>query len=97
MSQLARLRADDSKYVVSMSFNRQSYVAELVEQYFRFSDGKCSGNSIVNEPGSMSEMITGENGPLHHPYLRLEKSASHQKTILFPQRELIRRRHARKR
>jgi len=32
-------------------------------QYFRFSVGKCSGNSIVNEAGSMNEMITNENSP----------------------------------
>jgi hypothetical protein len=63
MSQLPRLRADDSKYVVSMSFNRRSSVAELARQYFRFSVGKCSGNSIVNEAGSMNEMITNENSP----------------------------------
>jgi hypothetical protein len=34
MSQLARLRAHDSKYVVSMSLNRCSGVAELVEAIF---------------------------------------------------------------
>ncbi len=36
MSQFARLRADDTKYVVGMSFSRRSCVAELVEAVFSF-------------------------------------------------------------
>jgi hypothetical protein len=60
MSQLARLRAHGSKYVVSMSLNRRSCVFEAVFPLLR---RQVLGNSIVNEAGSMNEMITGENSP----------------------------------
>jgi len=36
MSQFARLRADNTKYVVGMSFDRRSCVTELVQTVFSF-------------------------------------------------------------